>query len=436
MEFNFNEVKGLYSNTGRNCIDPVVLFKMIFINYLFGYNSMRKTCREIEVNVAYRWFLRISFEDKVPDYSTWSQNYIRRYGDSEIFEKIFEKVLEQAIAKKYVKLDTIFGDSTHQKACANKRKSHNENVELVKKVYEEDLLKEINEERRENNKKPFETLKGVEIEFDDNGNEVERRERKNIKVSDTDPESGDYHKGEHEQCFAYSHQTFCDKNGFVLASVTVSGNIHDSVSFYEAYEKINNKYKENIKNVCLDAGYNTSAICREICLNNQTAILPYKRPMGKKGDISKKKFEYDKENNQYICPNGVVLSYSNISKEGYRIYKTKDCENCPLKQHCTKQENKQITRHIWQDFKDHTDQLRFTQEWKEIYPLRKQTIERVFADGKENHCLRFTRLKGLKKNQNQVLIIFAMSNLKKIALWNDKNNKKSLSFSMFNTKIA
>ena len=58
-DFIYEEVEGLYSNIGRKSIDPVVLFKMIMINYQFGYNSMRKTCREIEVNVAYRWMFLI-----------------------------------------------------------------------------------------------------------------------------------------------------------------------------------------------------------------------------------------------------------------------------------------------------------------------------------------------------------------------------------------
>ena len=46
---------------------------------MFGINSMRKTCEECEVNMVYRWYLGLSIDDKIPDYSTWSQNYIRRY---------------------------------------------------------------------------------------------------------------------------------------------------------------------------------------------------------------------------------------------------------------------------------------------------------------------------------------------------------------------
>lgn len=421
-DFIYEKTKDLYSNTGRNCIDPVVLFKMLFINYLFNYNSMRRTCREIEVNVAYRWFLGLDFETKVPDYSTFSQNYIRRYHDSNLFDEIFETILSSAIEKHYVKLETIFGDSTFQKANANKRKYHNKTVELVKKHYEDELLKEINEERTSKGKKPFETLKGEEIEFDENGEEILIRKTKNIKESDTDKECGAFHKGEHEQMFAYSHQTFCDENGFVLQSNTVPANVHDSASFISSYEPLINKFGGSIKNVCLDAGYNTSSICREIIKNNQTPILPYHRPMGRNENLSKRQYKYDNENDYYVCPLGCVLLPTTINNEGYRIYKAQGCQGCPLKDKCTKMANKQLTRHIWEDYRDQADKLRSTELWKEIYPKRKQTIERVFADNKENHCLRFTRLKGLKKNQHQVLIIFAMHNLKKMALWDDKYN--------------
>ena len=83
--FIYPLVEPLYSHIGRPGIDPVVLFKMIFINIVFGIGSMRRTCKEIQVNLAYRWFLGISMDEQVPNYSTWSQNYIRRYGDSQIF---------------------------------------------------------------------------------------------------------------------------------------------------------------------------------------------------------------------------------------------------------------------------------------------------------------------------------------------------------------
>jgi len=423
-DFIYDEVEDLYSDTGRKSVDPVVLFKMIFINYLFGYNSMRKTCREIEVNLAYRWFLGIDFEEKVPDYSTWSQNYIRRYRETDVFEKIFDRIIEEAYRYHFIKAETIFGDSTHQKACANKNKSIDREVEITRRVFEDELLKEINDDRTTLGKKPFDRLVSEEIDYDENGKEVLKTKTKNIKQSLTDPESGNFHKGKHEECFAYVHQTFCDKNGFVLHTSTVAGNNHDSTTFFQAYEETNEKYS-GIKNVCLDSGYNTPAICKEIFENNQTPLLPYHRPMTKKGYLKKKQFTYDKENDIYICPVGVILKHTTTNRNGYKEYRSKNCEGCPLKEQCTKSDGKLITRSVWEEYREEADKIRHSELWKNTYQLRKQTIERVFADAKENYGLRFTRLRGLKKNQHQALIIFSMHNLKKLALWIEKNEEIS-----------
>ena len=117
--FIYPLVSDLYSDVGRKSIDPVILFKMIFIDKLFGINSMRKTVEEIKVNLAYRWFLNLSFDDEVPNYSTWSQNYIRRYHDSDVFDKIFERIIKEAVDNKFIDTSCVFMDSTHQKANAN-----------------------------------------------------------------------------------------------------------------------------------------------------------------------------------------------------------------------------------------------------------------------------------------------------------------------------
>lgn len=290
-KFIYQEVRHLYSVFGRPSIDPVILFKMILINYTFGINSMRRTCREIEVNLAYRWFLGIGMYEPVPNYSTWSQNYIRRYKDSEIFDTIFRKIIEQAISHGFLDTETIFGDSTHVKASANKRKSTSEEVELTKKKFEDDLLDEINEVRRQNGQKEFDSLRRTEYDFDEETGEVtERVETKTVKQSTTDPESGNFHKGEHEECFAYCLQTICEKNGFVLATYAVPGNVHDSISFYPAYEQVQKQFGSSIKNVCLDSGFKTPAVAREIIENGQTPYLPYKRPMTKDGFF--RKYEY------------------------------------------------------------------------------------------------------------------------------------------------
>lgn len=419
-KFIYPLVKPLYSDMGRCSIDPVVLFKMLFINYTFGINSMRKTCEEIKVNIAYRWFLGISVYEPVPNYSTWSKNYQRRYKDSEIFNQIFNYIIKQGIDNGFIDTTTVFGDGTHRKANANSRKATDKEVEIVTKVYEKELLDEINEDRTKNGKKPFESLTKKEYAFnEETGEEIELKKTKHIKESTTDPECGLFHKGEKQKCFAYTHMSICDKHGYVLFNKVAPGNMHDSAIFSEIYDELIHRY-ENIKNVCLDAGFVTSPICHQILSSDRVPFLPYKRPMTQKGFFKKHEYVYDEHLDIYICPNDKDLHYTTTNREGYRIYKSqsKDCEGCPFISQCTNSRNheKVITRHVWESAREEANHIRHTEEWKKIYPQRKETIERVFAEAKENHGMRFTRLKGLQKNQHESLIIFSCHNLKKLGL--------------------
>ena len=115
-----------------------------------------------------------------------------------------------------------------------------------------------------------------------------------------------------------------------------------------------------------------------------------------------------------------IIKYSTTNRDGYREYKSNvfDCKNCMYVKKCTnsKFNQKILTRHIWQDYIEEANHLRYKTEVKKIYQKRKETIERVFADAKENHGMRFTRLKGLVKNQYESLIIFSCHNLKKLGL--------------------
>ncbi len=442
IDFTFIEelVKNLYSVSGRPSIPPVVLFKLIFINIVFGINSMRRTCEECKVNMAYRWYLGLSIYDEIPNYSTWSQNYIRRYKDSDVFSQIFDTILNQAMKYGFVDMETVFGDGTHQKANANKNKYKDVEVEIVKKVYEDAMLQEINEDRITHGKKPLKEIEKVEIMFDEETGEIkENINTKHIKESKTDPESGCFHKGEKEKCFAYTHQTFCDKNGFVLASITTPGNVHDSVAFFKAYNILNEKFKEQIKNVCLDAGYVKPAICREIILSGHEPLMPYKRPMTGKGLFKKYEYAYDEYYDCYICPNNEVLTYSTTDKNGYKQYKSnpEKCKNCPLREQCTKSKNcvKVVTRHIWEEYKEQANENRYTKLWKDNYPLRKETIERTFGDCKEQHGLRFSRVRGVLKNEQNATMIFACHNLKKMAIWRWKKFSDNGIISLILVKI-
>ena len=90
---------------------------------------MRQTIREVEVNIAYRWFLGLDFYDKVPHFSTFGKNYERRFKNTDIFNQIFENILDQAMSYGFVDTKIQFVDSTHVKAHANRHK--NQKVKIV-----------------------------------------------------------------------------------------------------------------------------------------------------------------------------------------------------------------------------------------------------------------------------------------------------------------
>ena len=155
FEFIYDEVKDLYSPLGAPSIDPVVLIKIVLIQYLFGIPSMRQTIKDIEVNVAYRWFLGYSLTEKIPHFSTFNKNYERRFKDTDLFEVIFKKILAQATLNGFIDSSNIFIDSTHIKASANKKKYNKIEIDMQAKKYQDLLNKEINEDRLKHGKKPL-----------------------------------------------------------------------------------------------------------------------------------------------------------------------------------------------------------------------------------------------------------------------------------------
>jgi transposase len=148
--------KDLYCpDNGRPSIDPIVLFKMLFIGYLFGIRSERQLVKEVEVNIAYRWFLGLSLTDKVPDHSTISQNRRRRFNGSDIFQSIFDEIVNQAVDHGLVQGKILYADSTHIKANANKNKFIKQEIQKSVKDYVEELDSTVDEDRINHGKEPL-----------------------------------------------------------------------------------------------------------------------------------------------------------------------------------------------------------------------------------------------------------------------------------------
>jgi len=227
VDFNFiyDEVRDLYCpDNGGPCIDPVMLVKYLLIGYLFGIESERRIEQEIQVNMAYRWFLGLDIGERVPDHSTISQNRRRRFNGESLFRRLFENILIQCIESGLVDGKIILTDSTHVKASASSKKNIKVEVGLKASEYMDRLDRYEAAERKR---------------LEESGAIKPKRagREKKIKVTEqtintTDPDAGLLGRpGKPGGMHYLSHQSVDAANGIVVDVEVTSGNTNDSQSY-------------------------------------------------------------------------------------------------------------------------------------------------------------------------------------------------------------
>ena len=411
VDFGFirERVKHLYSeDNGRPALDPVVLFKLLLLGYLYGVRSERQLMREVEVNIAYRWFLGLKLRDKVPDASTLSQNRRRRFAESTIYQEIFDQIVELAISKDLASGAVLYTDSTHLKANANKNKFDVAEVKVKAAEYLETLDAAIDQDRAAHGKKPLKASAA----------EAESRE---IKVSRTDPDSGYMVRdGKPKGFFYLDHRTVDGRHAIITDTHVTPANVHDSVPYLGRLDRQRDRFGFTIRAVGVDAGYAAAAITQGLQERNIYGVIGYRTPTHREGYFYKREYRYDQKLDVYICPNGQLLTYRTTNREGYRQYQSdpSQCRNCPVRHKCTQSSNatKVVTRHVWELSREQMDQHRLSRVGKRIYKRRKETVERSFADAKQLHGHRYARMRGLTRVQQQCLLAATAQNIKKIAL--------------------
>ncbi|MCR2808075.1 IS1182 family transposase [Paenibacillus soyae] len=419
IDFSFidEKVRHLYSpDNGRPALDPLVLFKMIFLGYFYGIRSERQLEREIQTNVAYRWFLGLGLTDRVPDHSTISWNRRKRFNDTTIFQDIFDEIVIQAISHRMVGGRVLMSDSTHLKANANKHKYTKEQIQKNTRDYMDELNAAVEAERREQGKKNLKPREEV-------------NEDKEVKVSTTDPDSGFMvREGKPEGFFYLDHRTVDVKYNLVTDVFVTAGNVHDSVPYLSRLDRQRERFGFNVEAVALDSGYLTTPICKGLEDRNIFGVIAHRRFHPTQGLYHKWEFTYDATRNLYVCPQNQELAYRTTDRHGYRHYASdsKQCADCPMLQRCTRSRNhrKIVTRHIWEDSKEKVRLNRLSKSGKRLYRKRKETIERSFADAKQLHGFRYCRLRGLRNVTEQALMTAAVQNMKKIAFHLERKAKE------------
>lgn len=412
IDFSFvrEKVRPFYSETkGRPALDPIVLFKMMLIGYLYGIRSERQLEQEIIPNAAYRWFLGLGFSDPVPDHSTISWNRNNRFQGTTVFQDVFDEVVFLAIHHHMVAGRLLVTDSTHIEANVNKNAYTMQMVTDKPQEYLEELEKAINEDREAHGKKPLPPGKEAETE-------------KRLKVSTTDPECGFMNrKGKPEGFYYLDHRTVDHKFNIITDVFVTPGNVNDATVYLERLKDQMERFGfgNTLEAVALDSGYMTSHICKTTLDMNLFPVIAERSAPKKEGKFSKSDYTYDQEQDVYLCPAGKTLPYATTNRKGYKEYRSDldTCKECPFRGKCTSNEDTQktIQRHIWETHKEKVIQNRKSDAGNKLYQYRCQTIERSFADAKTLHGLRRCRFRGKEKTQEQVLMTAVAQNLKKIA---------------------
>ena len=417
FSFIYDEVENMYChNNGRPSIGPAVLIKFLLIGFLYGINSERRISEEIQVNMAYRWFLGLDIMDKIPDHSTISQNRRRRFNGSDLFRNIFQKIVFLCVEKGLADGRLVFTDSTHIKANASRKTEYIKQTEEVTNEY----LKELDQ---------YEETVRSQLESEGKIKPARCRKRKEKietvrrRVSSTDPESGYYkRKGKAEGMHYLSHETVDSKNGITIDVAATAGNVNGSQPYIERLDYIGETIGLKIQAACADSGYDTNLINQQLSERNIDFYTP-KRTEQKRGttEFQRKDFQYDEKDDRFICPGGKALplhrlnrTMNTVTKE-YLCPKT-ECKDCPFRNRCIgeKGSDKRIQVNIFEDVVKKNHEKDGTETHAKVLLLRQIWSEGSFAAQKARHNLKFLYRRGLEAAEQQCLLSSMALNLKRM----------------------
>lgn len=407
FDFIYEKVADLYSKTGRGSIDPVVIIKMLLIGYLYGIESERQIEKEIHVNIAYRWFLRMDFDDAVPDHSTISQIRRRKFKDANLFEEIFDEVVRQCIEAGLVDGKLLLTDSTHVKA--NVRENLREKITVNDEP--SDYMKKLEELAIQDG-----LIKGTNKNKPKDGDKT-----KEVSKSITDPDCGLLSRPGKPSGFHYlSYETVDGESGIITDVYVTPANHKDSTNYAERIKYQINKFGFETKEVGADAGFDSGEIHSEmLSMGIKTYITEaiHANQFSSEDRYGKSDFIYDSSNDYFICPNNCVLKFTHYEKIwGAKVYRaaSKNCKVCPLKEKCCTGKRKAVSRAYHQNEIDIQRKNNETARYNEIMKLRQIWCEGNFSHQKARHCLTRAKMWGIEKMREQCLMSSCALNLKRL----------------------
>src|SRR5215831_4137418 len=335
------ELAPYYPKIGRPSIDPVLMIRMLIIGYVFGIRSERLLCREVKVNLAYRWFCGLSIEDAIPDHSAFSRARNERFRDNDIFRRLFERVVKSCVAAGLVggqgfavDASLIAADANKQRSIPGKDGDKNRDPEAASRAVKEYLATL--------DAAAFGAASDVTPKF----------------VSPSDPAAQWTGAMRGPAFFAYADNYLIDVKFGIIMDVEASRAIRQAEvgAAQTMVERTEERFDIKPKRLAADTAYGSGPNLNWLVKDKDIAphIPVIDKSKREDGTFSREDFRFDKERNVYICPaNKTLTTTGTVIDDGETLRylaSTSDCRDCPLKSRCCpKTPFRRIPRSIYEE---------------------------------------------------------------------------------------
>jgi transposase len=396
------KLKPFYSEIGRPSIDPELMMRMLILGYCYGIRFERKLCEDVELHLAYRWFCRLDLDDKVPDHSTFSVNRDGRFRDSDLFRQLFEAVVKACMDVGLVKGEGFAVDASVMEADASR--------------YHGKAPDEIDWSAPERQTRAVaEFLSSL----DDEDPSIDRKPPK--VISPTDPCSAWTAKANKRVQFGYGLNYLVDIEKAIIVDVEATpARTYDEVAATKTMiERTERQLALKPARLVADTAYGTGKFLGWLVGAGITPHIPvWDKGEREDGTFSRTDFIFDKEKNEYSCPNGKVLRTTGRVHDGrtilYRASKF-DCDPCPLKSKCCPETPwRKVPRDVNEEARDYARTLMATPAFAKSRDERKR-VEMRFAHLKTHHRFERMRLRGLTGAHDEFHLAAIVQNLKTLA---------------------
>jgi transposase len=400
-----SELARFYPTVGRPSIDPELMIRMLIIGYAFAIRSERAICRDVQVNLAYRWFCGLSIEDNIPDHSAFSRARHERFRDSHMFRRVFERIVETCIASGLVGGEGFAVDASLIVADANKQRS----------------IPGLEWNRTHTGRAPSRAMKEYLATLDDAAFGAASEVTPKF-ISPSDPAAQWTGAMRGPAFFAYADNYLVDVKFGIIVDVEASRAIRQAEvgAAKTMIERTEQRFDLKPVYLAADTAYGSAETLNWVV--NEKKIAPHIPVIDKSrredGTFSREDFRFDRERNVYVCPAGKVLTTSGRihSDHAIRYFASLPaCRACALKSRCCpNMPARRIVRDVNEDARDVARALTNTEAFEQSRRNRKR-VEMLFAHLKRILRLGRLRLRGPCGAQDEFTLAAIAQNLRRLA---------------------